>query len=389
LIGTKTRALVALLLVVSVLVSGLLVAGCSKAEKEPIKIGVIGPFTGPNAKPGGRMKEGIELAVEEINAKGGINGRKIVAIFEDDASQPAQSVAAAEKLTTRDEVLLVIGAYNSACVLAHMQVTQREKTPQINPIAVATAITESGNKYMFRNCATNPMQVSQLADYVLKNFNFQKFAMLFENTDYGRGIAEVFGASVRQAGKQVVAEEAYNIGDTDFYSQLTKIKNLGPDALLIGGNLTEGSQIARQARELGLNVQLLGLGGLSSPEFDQLCDGANEGLICTSYFEVGTDDPLVKKFVEAYEKKFGKPPEMFAAAAYEAVYIAEEAIKNAGEHKNLAEWRQAVRDALANIKDLPGVQGPTTFDEKGQADKKVYIVQWKNHEKVILYPTGE
>lgn len=374
-------------LVLVLFVAGI-VAGCGGgASKEPIKIGAIAPLTGPCAKPGNSMKEGIELAVEEINKAGGIEGRSLQVFFEDDASVPAQSVAAAEKLTTKDEVVLVIGAYNSSCVLAHMKVTEREKTPQIDPVAVATAITESGNKWMFRNCATNPMQVNQLADYIFNNMPLKKFAVIHENTDYGKGIAEVFVAAAQKYGATITNVEAYNTGDTDFYAQLTKIKAAAPEALLIGGNLTEGSQITRQAKEIGLSVQLFGLGGLSTPEFDQLAAGSNEGMIVSSYFESETANPLARQFIEAYKAKYNKDPDMFAAASYEAVYIAKEALTRAGtKHKDLAAWRQAVRDELAKIKDLPGVQGPTTFDEKGQADKKVFIVQWQNHKKVILYP---
>ncbi|MDI6895645.1 MAG: ABC transporter substrate-binding protein [Bacillota bacterium] len=374
-------------LVLAVFVTGVLVGCGGGASKEPIKIGVIAPLTGTCAKPGTSMKEGVELAVEEINKAGGIDGRTLQPTFEDDASVPAQSVAAAEKLTTKDEVVLVIGAYNSPCVLAHMKVTEREKTPQIDPVAVATAITESGNKWIFRNCATNPMQVNQLADYIFQNMPLKKFAVIHENTDYGRGIAEVFVEATRKYGGTITNVEAYNVGDTDFYAQLTKIKAAAPEALLIGGNLTEGAQITRQAQEVKLNVQLFGLGGVSTPEFDQLAAGSNEGMIVTSYFEAGAANPLARKFIEAYKARYAKDPDMFAAASYEAVYIAKEALTRAGtKHKNLAEWRQAVRDELAKVKDLPGVQGPTTFDEKGQADKKVFIVQWRNHKKVILYP---
>ncbi len=382
----KTPGIISLVVVMVFLLGN--VAGCGGGgEKQPIKFGVIVPLTGPCAKPGTSMKQGVELAVEEINAAGGIEGRKLQPLVEDDASVPTQSVAAAEKLTTKDEVLFVIGAYNSACVLAHMKVTEREKTPQIDPVAVAEAITSSGNKWMFRNCATNPMQVSQLCDYVFKNTAVRNMAVIHENTDYGKGIADVFIQSTQKYGGKILAVEAYNPGDTDFYAQLTRIKAANPEGLCIGGNLTEGAQICRQAKELKINAQLYAMGGCSTPEFDQLAAGANEGMIVTSYFEAESANPLARDFIAAFKKKFDKDPDMFAAASYEAVYIAKEAISKAGfKHKDLAAWRAAVRDELAKIKDLPGVQGPTTFGPDGQADKKVFIVQWTNHKKVILFP---
>jgi len=361
--------------------------GGQSSAKQDIKIGFIGPLTGTNAKPGASMRQGMQLAIDEINAAGGINGHKLVGIYEDDETNATKGVAAAEKLVNKDDVDLVIGSYSSASVMAHMKVTEKAGVPQIVPVAVGIAITESGNQWIFRNCATNPMQVNQLADFITANYPFKRFAVIHENTDYGKGIAEVFVKNVKDKGLEILATEAYNPGETDFYAQLTKIKNLKPDALLIGGNLTEGSQITRQAREVGIQAQLLGLGGLSTPEFDKLANGSNEDMIVTSYFESETANPLAKKFIEAYMKKYNADPDMFAAATYEAVYIAAEAMKNAGpKGSDKAAWRTKVRDALRALKDLPGVQGPTTFDQKGQAKKDVYIVQWKNHKKVILFP---
>jgi branched-chain amino acid transport system substrate-binding protein len=353
---------------------------------DEIRIGMIGPLTGPVAQYGNAMKTAIELAVEEINNDGGILGAPVKLIIEDDASVPSQSVSAAEKLCTQDEVHVVIAAYNSSCVLAHMEVTRREGVPQINPIATADAITKSGNDFIFRNCATNPMQVNQLANYVFENMDLDRFAILHENTDYGIGIAESFIEAAQKAGKEIITVETYNPGDTDFYAQLTKIKELNPDGMLMGGNLTEGSQITKQARELGLDVQKFGMGGLSSPEFDNLAEGSNEGMIVTSYFELNTPNPLAREFIENYHAKWGKYPDMFAAATYEAMYIAKAAIENAEYTDDLAQYRINIRDAIRALDELPGVQGPTTFDASGQADKQVLVVQWKNHDKVILFP---
>lgn len=375
------------LMVVLLFIVATLFSGCStaKVEKEPIKIGFIGPLTGTNAKPGKSMRQGMELAIEEINKAGGVNGCELIGIYEDDETNPTKGKAVAEKLVNKDEVDLVIGSYSSASVLSHMEVTKNGKVPQIVSAATGIKITESGNDWIFRNVATNPMQVNQLADYVFKNYVFKKYAMIFENTDYGKGIAEVFKAAVIDKGFEVVAFETYNPGDTDFYAQLTKIKELNPDILVLGSNITEGSQIVRQARETGINCQLAGFGGLSTPEFDELVNGANEGMIVTSYFESETSNELAKAFIKAYKEKFNEDPDMFAASNYEAIYIAKDAMVKAGEDmKDREQWRTAVRDQLKIFKDVPGVQGPTTFDEKGQADKKVFIVQWTGHKKVIL-----
>ncbi|MCX7780325.1 MAG: ABC transporter substrate-binding protein [Negativicutes bacterium] len=384
----KTKFLLAVL--AGVLAAILLAAGCGSsgnqpAKKDPIKFGVIGPYTGPNAKPGMSMKQGVQLAVEEINKAGGVKGRMLEPLFEDDASVPAQSVSATEKLVTKDEVAFLIGTFNSATTLADMKVIEREKTPMLVPIAVAIEITESGNKWVFRNAATNPMQAEQLMNYIYSQTKQRKFAIVHENTDYGKGLMNAVKAYVAAKGGEAIAE-SYSIGDTDFYAQLTKIKNYQPDGIIICGNLSEGSQITRQVKELGIKAQLYGFGGLSSFDFNKLAAGTNEGLIATSYFESTSPNPLAQNFVKAYKEKFNVEPDMFAAAIYEAVYIAKESMEKMGEQKDMAAFRAALRDALAKTKDMPGVQGPTTFDAKGQAVKQVMIVQWHNGQKKILFP---
>jgi len=197
----------------AVLLSGLL-AGCGGGAKEPakpavqapIKFGIIGPYTGPNAKPGQSMKQGVNLAVEEINKAGGIKGRKLEPLFEDDASVPAQAVSATEKLINKDEVSFQIGTFNSATTLAAMKILERDKTPMMVPIAVAIEITESGNKWVFRNSATNPMQTEQLMNYIYKETKLRKFAVLHENTDYGKGLMTAVQAYVKKNGGSMIAE---------------------------------------------------------------------------------------------------------------------------------------------------------------------------------------
>jgi branched-chain amino acid transport system substrate-binding protein len=369
-------------------VTFLAMLGCDTGGTKTIKFGVIGAYTGPNAKPGQSMKQGVQLAVDEINQAGGIGGRKLEPLFEDDASVPAQSVSATEKLVTKDEVAFLIGTFNSATTLADMKIIDREKIPMLVPIAVAIQITESGNRWVFRNAATNPMQAEQLMNYIYNNTKQRKFAVLHENTDYGKGLAASVKEYVAAKGGDFI-EESYSIGDTDFYAQLTKLKNARPDGIIIAGNLSEGSQITRQAKELGVKAQLYGFGGLSSYDYNNLVGGANEGLICTSYFEVSSPNTLAQQFVKGYKAKYGAPPDMFAAAIYESVYIAKTSIEKVGTPKDLASFRNSLRDALAATHDLPGVQGPTTFDGKGQAAKEVMIVQWQKGEKKILYPAAK
>ena len=389
-LNRKYKSWIIVLVVITML--GSLLTGCggqnskvSTKEKEPLKIGFIGPLTGVNAKGGKSMKQGMELALEEINAAGGVNGHELQAIYEDDEYNATKGKAVAEKLVSKDEVDIVIGSYSSASVMSFMDVTKKAKVPLIVPVAVGKAITESGNDWLFRNCATNNMQITQEMEYLLKNPDFKKYAVISENTDFGKEVAEIITKMVTDKGLELVAVESYSPGDTDFYSQLTKIGQQKPDVLFLGSNLTEVSQLVRQAREIGVTAQFAGTGAPSSPEFDKLVDGANEGMMCTSYFESATTNQLAIDFIKAYKAKYNEDADMFGAATYEAAYIAKEAMMKAGDEiSDKVVWRTAVRDALKSFKDVPGVQGPTTFNEKGQAFKKIFIVQWKNHEKVVL-----
>jgi branched-chain amino acid transport system substrate-binding protein len=362
---------------------------------DTIKIGLIGPMTGPGAFYGASMKKAAELAVDEINKEGGVQGTKFELIVEDDESTPVKAVNAAQKLVTKDQVLAVVGHYNSSCSLASMAVTQKNKVPHLNPISTAADITGQGHKYIFRNCATNPMQVGQLADYVIANLKksgkANKVAIFYEQTDYGKGIMEIFRDKMKEApGFEVVAIEMYKPGDTDMIAQLTKIKATQPDFFLFGGNVTEVAQSVRQANEIGLKTQFLALGGVSNDKFPELAGKENiEGMINVSYFETTAKNPLAQNFIKNYRSRYNADPDMFAAAVYEAFYILQHAVGKTGvKQANIAQWRDALRDVLAGIKDLPGVQGPTTYGPDGQAVKEVYIIRWENGNRVIIYPKG-
>ena len=382
--GIKVRCLLVLFALFFLLGVSLPAKGAEK-----IKLGLVGPFTGGLAIPGADMKRGVQLAVDEINVKGGINGRQIELFTENDEGVPAKSVNATEKLVIKDEVLSVIGSYSSSCTLANMKVTEKYKVPQICPISVATAITQSGNKFIFRNCATNPMQIGQLADYAIPAFKLKTVGVIYVNTDFGRGIRDVWAEKAAQYKIRLTADIPISESDTDFFSYLTKIKGINPDAFLVGANITQATQIVLQARELGLRSQILGVGTFSDDEFWKLTKGKAQGIVHISYFEPESPDPRIRKFSKDFETKFNKVPGMFGAAVYEAVYIFEDAVKRAGTNfSDLKAWRLAVRDAMASTKGLPGVQGgPTSFAPDGQADKKVYIVKWNEGKRDILYPS--
>ncbi|GAX90875.1 ABC transporter substrate-binding protein [Effusibacillus lacus] len=373
--------------VASLFLMGSLLSGCgsqqtgSGGKADSVTIGAIFPLTGGSAYQGKSFKQAIELAQEEINAKGGINGLKLNILFEDDKGVPAEGVNAAQKLITQNKVSAILGNFNSSVTLAVRAVTEREKVVQLTPGSTADSITEPGHKYMFRNLMPNSFQGPELAKYATKKLNLKKVAIIAENTDYGRSGAEQYKKTTESLGGKILAVEYYNQGDKDFYAQLTKLKNLNPEGVFIAGLITEGAQILKQARDLGIKTQWLGLGGFTNDKFFELSEGAAEGMIHVSYFEPEAYQyfPQSKEFVENYKKKYGVGPDMYAANSYEAVYILAEAIKTAGGGD-----REKIREAMSKIKDLPGVCGPTTFDQNGQAAKGLLFVKIQGGKRVPI-----
>jgi branched-chain amino acid transport system substrate-binding protein len=357
------------------------VGGSSSDGGNVIKVGAIFPLTGGSAYQGKSFKQAIELAQEEINAKGGINGAKLQVIFEDDKGVPADGVNAAQKLITQDKVSAILGNFNSSVTLAVRGVTEREKVVQLTPGSAADSVTEPGHPYMFRNVMPNSYQAPELAKYATNKMNLKNVAIIAENTDYGRSGAENYQKVAEGLGAKILAVEYYNLGDKDFYAQLTKMQNLQPQAIFISGLITEGAQILKQARDLGIKTQWIGMGGFTNDKFIELAEGAAEGMVHVSYFEPGAYEyfPDSKDFVENYNKKYGANPDMYAANGYESVYILAEAIKKAGGPD-----REKIREAMTQIKDLPGVCGPTTFDQNGQAKKPILFVKIENGKRVPI-----
>jgi len=360
----------------------------AQGKDDVVRIGLHGPFTGPVAYSGELMKKGFLLAVDEINKAGGINvGGKMIKIkefVEDDRATPAEGVAVTEKLITRDQVHAVVGPFNSSVGLAVAELSDRYKVVRVVPIAVADPITK-GHPWVFRNCPNQTMQTVQNAEWAMKQGKWKKFALLLENTDYGRGGGETWSKLVKGKGGEILATEYFNLGDSDFTTQLTKIKAKDPEGIFLVGLITEGAQILRQARQLGMKQQFFGLGGFASDKFIQLAGGAAEGLINNSYWEPNPKIPKSIAFKENFEKFSKMEAEMFSAATYDAVYILKEAFQKAGVLGTDPESKEALRKAMHKV-DYVGVQGRTTFDNEGQAALFVYIVTVKDGKRRIIGP---
>lgn len=362
-----TVVLVAMLLLIG--------RGYPVAAQNEIRIGLIGPLTGLLAVAGSGMKQGAELAVEEINAAGGINGRKVVLYPEDDQANPAESVSALKRLIEEKGVLAVIGPIQATAMLAMSKINKEAGVVLLSPTASAPIITKQGNPYMFRNCPTAPVLSGNVAKYAVQTLGLKRFAIVTQNDDFGRTNGDAFAAAAKELGATVVANESHLPDDKDFKGQLIKIKAQRPDALFLTGFYAPGALVAKQAREIGLNVQLLATNPMAAPPYRTIGGKAVDGTIFSAFYFPGAfTNKEAAEFVTKWKKRFGAEPNVYHGPAYDDMLLIAEAIRRKGA------TRQGIRDGLASIKDFPGVSGYTSFDEYGDVIKKIVILKVEGNE---------
>jgi len=343
--------------------------GASASPSTPFKVGVAGPMTGQYATYGQSHKAGAEIAMAELNAAGGVNGGQVSIAIGDDLGDPQQAVLVAQKYIDDSAVVVVDGHQFSGATIAAGAKYEAAGLPMISPSATNPDISTLG-AYIWRICMTDAVQGKGLADYSVTTLGKKKIAIMYDNSDYGRGLADAYESGIKAANGTIVGKEQYATGDTDFKAQLTKLKAAGPDLLFLSGYYPEGSKIAQQARELGMTVQLLGSDGYASDELPKLGKAAVEGMLVSTFFDYTKTDPAVVKFVAAYKAKFnGANPDWFAANSYDVIMLAAQAAKNAGKND-----RTAINDALGTIGTYQGVAGPVTFDKNGDVLKPLQIV---------------
>jgi branched-chain amino acid transport system substrate-binding protein len=339
--------------------------------KEEIKIGTIGPLTGDVASYGISTKKGVEVAVDEFNQKGGINGKPVRLISEDTRGEQTETANAASKLVERDKVTAIVGGVISSETMTAGPITNDAKVVMISSSSTAVGVPEIGD-YVIRNCLSDEVQAVQLAEFAVEELGLKKFAVMFTNNDYGLSLKDAFEKRAKELA-EVTGIETYNDGEKDFRTQLTKLKGKNPDALYIAGYYTEAAKIAQQAKEQGLDVAILGADGFYSPILVELGGDAVEGSVFTAGFF--TDDPAenAQKFVKAFKSKFNEEPDMFAAQAYDAAMILLTAIENAGGVGGEAHQKEMLK-----IKDYPGITGSTSFTPIGDVVKDIIILKVEN-----------
>lgn len=345
-----------------------------RAADDTIKIGHYASLTGKDAAFGVATSKGIRLAVEEINAKGGVLGRKLEYLVEDVQSKQGESGTAAKKLISREKVVAILGGNPSANSLEAGPICQNAKIPMMAISSTNPKVTEIGD-YIFRICFIDPFQGAVLAKFAHTSLHGKRVALLTSvNSPYSVGLSAVMRERFTALGGEVVAEQKYNEGDKDFRAQLTAVRAAKPDVIAATGFYSEAALICIQARSLGLDIPIIGGDGWEAPQLVELGGKAVEGTYYCTYFSADNQAPEVKSFVQRYRAKWNnETPEGVSALGYDAMYLIADAIKRVGSTDSVK-----LRDAIAATKNFPGVTGQTTIDEKRNSSKAAVMLVVKN-----------
>jgi len=344
-----------------------LVLSCKKKEGDSVSVGAIFPLSGAVAFYGNESRDGALLAIEEINAAGGLLGKKLVLLSEDDEGDAAKAVNALTKLTTRDKVSFVIGSSTSGPTQAMSTLAQSNKVVLVSPSATNINVTKAGD-FIFRACFIDPFQGVVGADFAYGTLGSRRAAILYDaGADYNAGLADSFRNQFKAIGGQVVADEAYQTGDVDFNAQITRIKAGNPDVVYLPNYYNDVSLQAKQLRDQGITCALVGGDG-----WDSLTDNAGDEILngfWSSGFASDTTDPKGVAFVKAFQSKYNRLASQFAALGYDAMMLVIDGIKAAGSFDPAA-----VKDAIAKING-PYVTGNIRYDSDRNPIKGAAILE--------------
>lgn len=354
-----------------ILASSFLAFSCTKkANDNEILLGSYSSNTGATATFGVYQLRGLEMAVEEINAKGGINGKKIKLLNYDNKSDNDETLSVVNRLITQDKVVAILGEATSGRSKIGAQVAQQHKVPMLTSSATNPEVTKVGN-YIFRACFIDPFQGLVMAKFMTENLKMKKAAIMRDiKSDYSVGLSDNFAEKLKSMGGEIVADVSYQEGDIDFKSQLTSLKGKNPDAIFVPGYYGEVALIAKQLQELGMKQPMLGGDGWSSPDLFKIAKTAINGHYFSNHYTTESKDQKTIDFVNAFKKKYNETPDVMAALAYDSAYMMAEAIKN-----TKAITSENIRDELAKIKDFHGVTGKMSMNENRDAVKSAVVVQ--------------
>ena len=380
-----------ILLSVSALVFSLLLIGCPPKNESrggggtaasgtgDILVGEFGSLSGPQATFGQSTHNGIMMAADEINTAGGINGRKIKVLTEDDQSKQEEAANAVTKLISQNNVSAILGEVASSASIAAAPICQSNKVPMITPSSTNEEVTKKGD-YIFRVCFIDNYQGPVMAQFALRDLKVKRAAILTDvKNDYSTGLTTVIEQTLKNGGAQVVGKQSYSNGDSDFRSQLTAIKATNPQVIFIPGYYTDVGQIASQSKDLGMNVPFVGGDGWESPKLLEIGGKALNGSFYANHYFYGDPSPKVHNFVQKYKDRYGAIPDALAALGYDAMGVLADAMKRAGKIEGAA-----VRDAIAATKNYQGVTGTITLGpDRNPVGKKIVIEEIKNQQLTL------
>jgi branched-chain amino acid transport system substrate-binding protein len=344
--------------------------GGEKRAVNAIVVGHVASMTGDTATFGRSADQGMRMAIEEINVAGGVLGKPIELITEDDRSVTEEARTAAQKLLQRDQVVALLGEVASSRSLAAAPEAQRAGVPMISPGSTNPKVTEVGD-YVFRACFIDPFQGAVMARFAVDELHAKRVAILFDfKQDYSVGLADYFRETAQKLGAEIVADERYTSGDIEFRAQLTTIRAAKPDAIFVPGYYTELGLIAKQARELDIDVPLVGGDGWDSEKTIEIGGDAVEGYFFSTHYAADSDSPRVQAFVTEFTKRYGATPDAMAALGYDTARILADALGRAG-----ATDGPALRDAIAATKAFDGVTGKISMDEQRNARKDAVVLK--------------
>lgn len=345
-------------------------AGSGSAATSDIVIGHYGSMTGNTAHFGQDTDKAARLAAEQINAAGGVIGRKLKIVTLDTRGDGAEAANAVTRLIDVEKSTAILGEVASSLSLQGGPIAQRRKIPMVSPSSTNPKVTQVGD-YIFRVCYIDPFQGKVMATFAREHLKLDKVAILKDvKNDYSKGLAEAFQKSFLAAGGTIAAEQSYAAGDTDFSAQVTAIKSSGAQAIWVPGYYSEVGAIARTASRLGVKIPLLGGDGWDAPDLFSIGGDALNGSYFSNHFALDQASPKAQKFVADFTAKYGQAPTGLGALGYDGVLVIADAIKRA----NSAEPSK-IRDALAATKDLEAVTGTLTMDKDRNPEKSVVVLK--------------
>jgi branched-chain amino acid transport system substrate-binding protein len=343
-------------------------AAAPAAASAEILVGEVGSMTGSEATFGQGMHKAVSLAFDQINAQGGIKGKKLKLISMDDQGKASEAALAATKLASSDHVRAIIGEVASSRSLAMAPIAQQNQVPMVTPSSLNSKVTQTGD-YIFRVCFVDTFQSHVIEQFATKNLHAKKAAVLTDTaSDNSVDSAKIFTAEFVKDGGEVVVNQSYSGGDMDFKSQLTAIKAKNPDVVIVPGYYTDIGLIARQAKEVGVTAPLVGGDAWDSPKLKEIGGAALDGSYFVSHFSQEDKSPLVQGFLESYKKAYGETPDGLAALGFDAARVVADALS-----RETDDTGPGLRTALAATKDFPGVTGKITIGPDRNAVKQAVV----------------